>query len=99
MRRFRVMLQGAPVLLLDVDSQEVNRLGFYTTRWIQAESAEEAGRLASRMVLDELMKTGTKNPPEHPIHVAVDEVVEASWFEMLRRAPGRGFTFYPDDSN
>jgi hypothetical protein len=51
------------------------------------------------MVLDESTKTGTKNQPEQPIHVAIEGVVEVSWFEMLRRRPGRGFSFYPDDAS
>jgi hypothetical protein len=67
------MLQGAPVLLLDVDTQKIDRLGFYTTRWVQAASAEEAG--------------------------SVQDVAQVSWFEMARRGPGRGFTFYPDGAS
>jgi len=93
------MLQGAPVLLLDVETQKIERLGFYTTRWVQAASAEEAGRLARAVVLDEFATTGTKNPPEDPIQVAVDQVARVSWFEMARRGPGRGFTFYPDGAS
>jgi hypothetical protein len=93
------MLNGAPVFLLDVDSQKVDRLGFYTTRWVQAESAGDAGRLACRLVLDEFAQTGTKNPPDQPIRVVPEKVAEVSWFEMVRRGPGQGFTFYPDESS
>jgi len=46
--------------------------------------------------LEEFARTGTKNPPEQPIQVAVEELVEVSWFEAVRRGPGRGFTFYTD---
>ena len=90
------MLKGAPVFLLDVASQMTNQLGFYTTRWVGAASAVEAEALARRLVLDDLAMTGTKNPPEQPVCVAVEEVVEVSWFEAALKGPGRGFTFYPD---
>jgi hypothetical protein len=96
MPRFRLMLQGAPVFLLDADSQETARMGFYATRWVEAASAAEAEALARRLVLDELAVTGTKTRPEQPIHVTVEGVFEVSWFEAARKAPGRGFTFYRD---
>jgi hypothetical protein len=96
MPRFRVMLQGAPVFLLNVDSQKTDRLGFYTTRWVRAASVDEARSVARRLVLDEFATSGTKNPPEQPIQMAVEDVVEVSWFEAARKGPGRGFTFYPD---
>ena len=97
MPRYRVMLKGAPVFLLDVDSQRVERLGFYTTRWVQAASPDEAGSVARQLVLEELERTGTKNPPELPIGLAVENLAEVSWFEAARKGPGRGFTFHPDD--
>jgi hypothetical protein len=99
MRRFRVLLEGAPVFLRNTESEQIERLGFYTTRWVEASSREEAGALACRMALDDLAGSGTENPPGQPVQVAVDEIVEVSWFEMLRRSPGRGFTFYQDDDS
>ena len=87
------------MFLLDADSQKTNRLGFYTTQWVGAASAVQAEALVRRLVLDELATTGTKNPPEQPVRVAVEEVVEVSWFEAARKGPGRGFTFYPDASS
>ena len=96
MPRFRVLLKGAPVFLLDVESQKIDRLGFYTTRWVQAASADEAGAVAGQLVLKEFERNGTKNPPEQPIQVAVEELQEVTWFEAVRKGPGHGFTFYPD---
>jgi hypothetical protein len=96
MPRYRVMLKGAPVFLEGVDSQKVERLGFYTTRWVQAASPDEAGFVACQLVLAELECT-TKNPPEQPIGVTVERLAEVSWFEAARKGSGRGFTFYPDD--
>jgi hypothetical protein len=96
MPRFRVMLKGSPVFLHDEELQNTSRLGFYTTRWVQAASAEDAEVVAVRIVVEELAKAGRKNPPDQPVHVAAEKIAEVSWFEMARRAPGRGFTFYPD---
>jgi hypothetical protein len=93
------MLKGAPVFLVDVESQKIDRLGFYSTRWVQAASADEAGRVARQLVLEELARNGTKNPPELPIHVAVEEIEPVSWFEAVRRGPGQGFGFYPDEAS
>lgn len=87
------------MFLLDTKSQNIDRLGFYTTRWVQAGSMEEAGPAACRLVVQEFERTGTKNPPDEPIHVGVERLVEVSWFEAVRHGPGRGFTFYPDDAS
>ena len=99
MPKFRVMLKGAPVFLLDLDSNKTQRLGFYTTRWVEAASPEDAAAIATRLVLEELAARGTKNPPDQPVHVAVEELAVVSWFEAIRRGPGRGYTFYPDDAS
>lgn len=90
------MLRGAPVFLLGEDSGKAKPHGFYATRWVQAASEEEARSAATRMVLEELGQSGRKNPPDQPIQMAVEEMAQVSWFEMARRGPGRGFTFYPD---
>jgi hypothetical protein len=90
------MLNGAPVFLLDVESQKIDRFGFYTTRWVQAASSDGAGDAARVLVFEELARTGTKNPPEQPIEVSVEEIEQVSWLEAIRRGPGRGFGFYPD---
>jgi hypothetical protein len=92
------MLQGAPVFLLDTDSQETRRLGFYTTRWVQAATLDEAGVVASHLVLEDLATNGAKNSPDQPIKVKVEDVTQISLFEAVRRGTGRGFTFYSDDT-
>jgi hypothetical protein len=92
---FRVMLKGAPVFLRDVDSHVTKCLGFYTTRWVRAPARRDAGRVACRLVRDELDTWGPRNPPDQPMRVAAEDIVPVSWFEGLRSGPGRGFTFYP----
>jgi hypothetical protein len=92
------MLQGAPVFLLDEDAQDTRRLGFYTTRWVQAATRSEAGLVASHLVLDQLATNGTKNSPDQPIKVKVEDVTQVSLLEAIRCGTGRGFTFYSDDA-
>jgi hypothetical protein len=96
MPRFRVMLKGTPVFLVGGDSGTAKPHGFYTTRWVEAASAEEARAAAIQLVHEELAESGRENPPDRPIQVTAEEITEVSWFEMVRRGPGRGFTFYPD---
>jgi hypothetical protein len=100
MATFRVMMEGRPLFLLDVEKQQVDRLGFFTTRWVRAETPEAAGRTACSVVQDELAVTGNRNPPDQPLKVTISQVVRVSWIDGVRhRDGGRGFTFFPDGSN
>ena len=100
MPRFRVMLQGGPVFLFDVESKKIERLGFFTTRWVTASTAAEAEEIARKAVLEELAANGTRNPPGLPVEMRIEEVATLSWTESLRHTgTGRVFSFYPDDSN
>ena len=95
--RYRVLLEGRPVLLTDAETQEILRLGFFTTRWVRADSREEACRKARELVVQDLKAKGTKNAPDEPTVITASQVVEVGWMEHLRRAPGRGFAFFPDE--
>lgn len=98
MPRFKVMLEGGPVFLFDVESNRVDRLGFFTTRWIRAVTPNEAAEIAQKLVLAELAEQGTRNPSGVSIETRIEEVLALSWVESLRhRSVGRGFTFYRDD--
>ena len=82
------------------ESQAVQRLGFFTTRWVHASSPEAAGELACKIVVDELAATGTLNPEDQPVTAQVEEVQGLSWLESLRRrSAGGGFSFFPDEMN
>jgi hypothetical protein len=97
MLRFRVFLRGAPVFLTNEETQQTERLGFSTTRWVRARTAETAGVLACRWVLAELEELRPKNPAGERIAVTVDEVSRVSWFRAPRLGRGRGFSFFPDE--
>jgi len=77
------MIEGGPVFLFDVESKKTRRLGFFTTRWVQAATSNEASEIAQRLVLAELAEKGTRNPPDQPVETKIEEVVPLSWAESL----------------
>jgi len=63
--------------------------GFYTTRFVQATSPEEAARMAEALVADELRAIVANG--ERPFGIAVEEVWEHS---DAAQGTGSGFTWY-----
>jgi hypothetical protein len=89
------MVEGGPVYLRNVATQEVERLGFFTTRCMDADSEKVAGEKAWKNVMSELASKGTCNPPGSPVKNISTECVELSWFDrLLHKQGGKGFTFY-----
>ena len=94
------MIEGRSLFLVDVETGRVDRLGFYTTRWVRARSREQAEAAAQKLVVDELAITGNRNPADQPLKLIVSEIAELSWADGLRHwGTGEGFTFFPDESN
>jgi len=93
---FRVMLEGHGLLLRDADTKRIDKLGFFTTRWVRAQTPAEAERLAEGLVREELaVKCGR---PDAPFAVSVSELVRLSPLAALwRRSAGGGFSFFPDE--
>ena len=68
-------------------------LGFFTTRWVEAESPEQAEYAAlSLLRLDEGLKTVVNKEASPNAKVTFEEIVEV---ENGDRAPGKGFTWFP----
>ena len=92
MRVFKVLLEGtnAEILL----AGKPTRLGFYTTRFVEADDATAARAKAEAKVLDQL---------SHQIinDVSAVEIVDADVTEVpssdATGFSGTGFTFYPMD--
>jgi hypothetical protein len=71
----------------------IQTLGFYTTRFVESGSAEQAIEDAIRMVRDELSRI-VINPTDVLGSISVDAV----WEDELafdEHAPGAGFSWYP----
>lgn len=99
MTRFRVEVLGGPVYLLSADQGQVERLGFSTVRWVEAESAEEAERLARDLVRSQLVRKRPRNPPDEPVELTT-QVTRLSWLEgSMHRDVGKGFTFFSAEVN
>lgn len=68
-------------------------MGFYTTRFVEADSSEEAGRKAVETVTEEV---SGYHRPDRPWSVTVEDVLEdEAGFET--HAPGAGFSWYQDE--
>lgn len=55
MQKFRVLVEGENLLM---EVQGVQRLGLYTTRYVEAADAEEASQCAIDLAKNELVSTG-----------------------------------------
>ncbi len=95
MKKYRVLISGEN-LQLQLE-QKIERCGFYTTRYIEAISEEEAEVAAITLVQsDEELRDMALNEFEDPPRVFVDGVEELESFDGLE-LPGSGYTFFVDD--
>jgi hypothetical protein len=93
-RKFRVVIQGYDSAAGFV--AEGPRVGFWTTRYVEAQSSSDAAGTAVDLVLaDELLaKTVDAEWGGRPI-VRADKVEELSTFDNIS-APGVGYTFFEE---
>jgi hypothetical protein len=95
-RYFRVLIEGKNVLLKDVDTSVVERLGFYTTRFVKAANPTMAAAEAIALTRKELEGTGTLNEPSN---APMMEAIEVEEVARGRAKQVKGFTFFPDGTN
>ena len=103
-KKFAVRLEGvgcrvavhARAWLLGQLSSDGETWGFFTTRFVEAESPSIAENLARELVHDEL-KGLLINKPEEPWTLTIDEIWEDPE-AFAEYAPGAGFTWYSSDS-
>jgi hypothetical protein len=99
MPTYRVTLHGTGLESRNAETNAILRIGFYTTRWVRARLPDSALVIARELVLDELRRTHASDMAVASITLEVDEIVQVSWFDGLRRrTAGRGFTFYPENA-
>jgi hypothetical protein len=89
---YRVLLQGENFWLQIEESQQ--RMGFFTTRFVKAETAEEAGKVAIDLIRSE-GKLKPLNHPDDPPRVVVNETEEVDQASVPSVV--RGFAFFPDE--
>ena len=94
MKKYRIMLQGSG-LLLDMGNGPA-RHGFFTTRYVEAESPEQAEVAAADLVRkDGELRSAILNEKTDPPKIYSVEVVELESFEAID-VPGTGYGFYPE---
>ena len=94
-KKYRVLVRGENFLLnLDGKNQ---KLGFYTTRFVEAPNEEEAEERAFAMLRnDPKLQKGVLNEKSDVPVMFAEEIVELGSFDGLKM-PGTGFAFYPQE--
>ena len=92
MPHYRVTLEGEN-FWLRIDDQP-RRMGFFTTRFVEAPGSEQAGPAAVGLLRAE-GKLKPLNDPADPPRVRFDEIEEVKQAEVPSVTPG--LAYYPDD--
>jgi hypothetical protein len=95
MKNYRVFVRGEN-FLINVDGC-VKKLGFYTTRFVEANDEREAEENAiSILRKDPKLRGCILNKESDTPMLFVEEIEKVDSFDGLT-LPGAGFSFYPDD--
>ena len=97
MAYFSVVMNGEGISVPVLDSAQ-KIIGFYTTRWVKAATAEEAKRAAAKLVLfdwteGDYAERNRGDPPR----ISVDSISRVNLFKYLWRRPGSGHAFYSSE--
>lgn len=94
MRKYRVLLRGENFFLRV--SEEVKRMGFYTTRFIEATDEGQAEQQAVELLRgDEKLKNAILNDRSDPPMLFAEEIEEIGTFEGIEN-PSHGLVFFED---
>jgi hypothetical protein len=92
---FRTLVRGENFLMSTDGKTE--RLGFYTTRFVEAEGPEGAEMAAVESIrADTQLAQAISNDRSDPPMIFVDEIQEIMETDIL--SVGSGFTFFPTES-
>ena len=96
MKKFKVMVRGEN-FLLNLEGVE-QKLGFYTTRFVEAQNEEAAEYDVMEMLrADPEFGKGVLNDKSDRPMMYAEEVEEIDSFEGVT-LPGTGFAFYPEEN-
>lgn len=88
------MIEGSNVFL---NHGNIERMGFFTTRWIEAKTGEDAEQMGLAHVRQELESLSALcNSPADPPILSVVEVREVESFGD-KIVPGKGFSLFKDE--
>ena len=92
MKKWAVMIHGKGFLIEFEDG--IRPCGFFTTRWVEADSPDGAENLAVELIRDDERLLGiTKNDASDSPMLYAEKITELSSFEG-NDPPGGGYTFY-----
>jgi hypothetical protein len=96
MKKYKVMLEGKN-FLMKIEGK-VRRLGFFTTRFLEANNPEDAKLKAVQMIRDDKQfSEAVQNEREDPPMIYLDSIYELKSFDGLL-VPGTDYAFFPDES-
>ena len=94
MKKYKVMIEGRN-FLINVDGKN-QKLGFYTTRWVEANNEHDAERFAIEIIRnDPKLNSNTLNKKTDPPLMHASEVKDIGLFEGDEPTPG--YVFFPED--
>lgn len=97
MKKYMVTLDGQN-FEVEFDGK-VQKLGFFTTRWIEAVDPKKAELKAVELVkTDESLVKAVRNKKDNPPMIYLSELSEIDSFDNVN-VPGCGYSFYPDKDN
>ena len=94
--RYKVLVRGDN-FLLSLDGEHA-KFGFYATRIVKSETAEDAERIAIIRIHQELNQSDhvIKNATDLP-SVKVEKTVKMGPFQFVRKQRVRGFSFHREE--
>ena len=95
MRKYKVLLEGSNFII--ESDKGPTKMGFYTTRFVEANSPQEAEKLSIELIQnDSQLKNSITNEGSDPPLINLDSIEELSNFGD-NKVPGKGYTFYPEE--
>jgi hypothetical protein len=95
MRKYKVLVRGEN-FLINVDGKD-QRLGFYTTAFVEARNEEEAEDKAIALLRDdEDLRRGMLNKKSDSPMMFAEEIAELDSFEGVH-LPRTGFSYFPEE--
>jgi len=96
MKRFKVKLHGEN-FLLNLDG-EFKKFGFYATRFVKAETPQQAEKIAVILThQDPNLRNCVLNEHADRPAISLEEIKEVGFLKFLAKKSTTDFTFYPED--
>jgi hypothetical protein len=98
MKRFKVKVRGENFLLNF--NGEFKKYGFHATRFVKAENAKEAQKIAVILAhQNPILRNSVLNEDADRPAVKLEEIEEVGFFKFFTKKSTNDFTFYPEDED